>query len=212
MSEKQNATISRINQIFNYNILLIDEIKNCSIDAAVVFSVSLMETMLCEYFFFSENRWFGHCRKTGEIPIPILNTPRARSQLRNYLKNIRLMDEFFELRYIYDKTADPDLLALHDLLIKKINFQSLNSNDNRGAVKAYKIFLDIHLEICLDPDEKKSKENWTILKKMIQARHEIIHRGKKSDISLSEIERVSMSLIHLRSDLSEKLCVVYINP
>jgi len=212
MSEKRNATISRINQTFDYNTKLIDEIKNCSVDAAVVFTVSLMETILCEYFYFSENRWFDHCRKVGEIPIPVLDTPQARSQLRKYLKNNRLIDEFFELRYIYDKTANPDLSALHELLVKKINFQSLNLKDNRSGVKAYKIFLNIDLDLCLDCNKGKSSENWIILKKMIQARHEIIHRGKKSDITLEEIESVLNSLTYLKRILSDKLCVVYINP
>jgi hypothetical protein len=212
MSEKQNTTITRINQTFDYNTKLIDEIKNCSIDAAVVFTVSLMETILCEYFYFSENRWFDHCRKVGEIPIPILDTPQARFQIRKYLKNNRWVDEFFELRYIYDKTSNPDLAALHELLAKKINFQSLNPGDNRSGVKAYKIFLNIDLDLCLDLNKEKSSENWIILKKMIQARHEIIHRGKKSDISLQEMESILNSLKYLKKILSDRLCVKYTNP
>jgi hypothetical protein len=211
MSEKQNAAILRINQTVDYNHKLIDEIKNCSIDAAVVFSVSLMETILCEYFYFSENRWFDHCRKVGELPIPVLSTPRARSQLRNYLKSNRLIDEFFELRYVYEKTTNPDLSALHELLMKRINFQNLNPNDNRGAAKAYKIFLKIDLSLCLDSNKEISRANWTILNEMIQARHEIIHRGKKSSITLSEIDVIMSSLKYLKRNLSEKLCIVYTN-
>jgi hypothetical protein len=212
MSKEQNATISRINQTFEYNIQLIDEIKNYSIDAAVVFSVALMETILSEYFFFSKNRWFDHCRIHGSLPIPVLETPSARNDLRKYLKNIRLLDDFFELRYIYEKTSTPDLLALHELLVKRINFQGLKSDDYRGAVKAYQILLNINLDICLASSKKESKARWIILKKLIDARHGIIHRGKKSDITLSEIETVMNSLKYLKIDLSEKLCIVYGHP
>jgi len=212
MSKEQNATISRINQTFEYNIQLIEKIQKHSIDAAVVFSVSLLETILCEYFYFSKNRWFDHCRKTGEIPIPVLDTPVARQQLRKYLKNNRLLDEFLEMRYIYEHISNSDLLALNEVLVKKINFQNLKSDDYRGAVKAYKIFLNIDLELCVASDKKESRERWMILSQLIQARHGIIHRGKKSDIEKTQIATVLLSLKYLKKDLTEKLCVVYGNP
>jgi len=211
MSEEQNEAITRINQTFGYNVQLIEEIKNHSIDAAIVFLVSLMETILCEYFYLSKERWFSHCRIPYEA-IPILETPSARLKLRKYLKRNRLIDDFFELRYIYDRTSNPDLVALNELLANKINFQSLNPDDNRGATHAYKLFLNIDLNLCLDSDEKKSSENWIILKKLIQARHRVIHRGKKSDITISEINTTLNSLRYLKNNLVEKLCIYYINP
>ncbi|OPZ44048.1 MAG: hypothetical protein BWY93_00787 [Euryarchaeota archaeon ADurb.BinA087] len=214
MTRKQNETITRINQTFEYNLKLIEEIKNYSIDAAVIFSVSLMETLLCEYFYFSRNSWFDHCRKPFNA-IPILDSPLARNEILKYLTR-GLTDEFFKIRYIYENTTpQPDLVALYELLgpdKKRINFQSLNNQDNRSATKVYKIFLNIDLKYCLDPDKNKSIECWNILKKMVTARHYIIHRGKKSDITISMIDTSVESLKYLRVDLQEKLKIFYTNP
>lgn len=213
--KKQNATITRINQTFRYNIELIEEIKSHSTDAAVVFSVSLMETLLCEYFYFSRNYWFDHCQKPF-VAIPILDTPSARVEIIKYLKMRGLTDEFFKIRYIYENTEpEPDLVALYELLgpdKNRINFQSLNNQDNRSATRVYKIFLNIDLKHCLDPHIKKSIDNWNILTKMVKARHRIIHRGIKSDINLQEIETSIKSLKYMRENLQEKLKIYYINP
>ena len=204
MSKKKDESDQILNT-FDRNISQIENcLENDLKEVSIILIVTTFESFLKDVFKFCKTLWFSHTREQAN---PKLVTPKARENLRKYLKGINAYDEFLKTRYVYSYTNDPDTISLNEVLfgggMEKINFQNLK--DKNSVKVAYIAFFDIYLYNLLDPDKRNSKKKWDKLIELFKERHEIVHEGKVTEFSEDEIRRVLGSIKYLEDCLIQKL-------
>lgn len=218
MTEERKKEIEGIRKTFNQNILQVEQCLGKELkEASIVFIVSVFETFLKDVFILCKPLWFGG---SNNSPFPITKTIDTRRHIYNYLNDINAYDEFIKIRYIYsgvegsylDSTSD--ITPIYEVLFeeeedkdniksKKINFQNLKGK--YGVKVAYKTFFDIDLLKSLDEDSSTSDRMWEKLIALFNERHDIVHKGKKTEFSKEDIRTVLDSIKYLKKSLEERL-------
>lgn len=220
--QKRKDEIEGIYKSFNQNIFQIEQcLKNDLKEASIVFTVSVFETFLKDVFILCKSMWFGYSIMGLSVTEMI---GEKRRRIHNYLKEINALDEFIKIRYIYSYAgfdspksnlfSPSDITPIYEVLFKKekdkdnikskkINFQNLT--DDNGVRVAYTTFFDIDLLESLAGDSSTSHRMWEKLIKLFDERHDIVHKGKKTEFSKEDILTVLDSIKYLKKSLEERL-------
>ncbi len=206
--KERKEQIEGIDKTFERNVSQIEKCLEKGLnEASIVIMVSVFETFLKDVFILCKSNWFQH---TGEI-VHVTKRIDTRKSIYKYLNKIKAFDEFLKTLYIYSgfpsKSNDSDITSLYEVLFKKgrekINFQNLKSDD--GVKVAYKTFLGIDIPTLLDENESTSDRMWEKLNELFDERHEIVHKGKKTEFSEEDIRKVLDSIKYLKGSLSKSL-------
>lgn len=213
--KKRKDEIEGIRKTFDQNILLIKQcLKNELKEASIIFIVSVFEAFLKDVFILCKPMWFAYPIREVSVMEPI---GKKRRLIYDYLNKMNAFDDFIKIRYIYsygefDSPASnlfspSDTTPLYEVLFKKgrgkINFQNLT--EAYGVKVAYKTFFDIDLSKSLDKDSSTSDRMWEKLIELFKERHEIVHKGKKTEFSKEDICTVLDSIKYLKTYLDKKL-------
>jgi hypothetical protein len=216
IKEKRDE-IEGIHKTFDQNILQIEQcLENGLKEASIIFIVSVFETFLRDVFILCKPMWFAYPIQE----VSAMETIRKkRRQIYEYLDKINAFDDFIKIRYIYaygefgspvaNVFSPSDTAPLHEVLFEnkkgreKINFQNLKKD--YGVNVAYKTFFDIDLTTLLDKDSSSSHRMWEKLNKLFDERHEIVHKGKKTEFSKEDIRTVLDSIKYLKDSLDKRL-------
>lgn len=162
-------------------------------EEAIILIVTIFEVKMRYFLKKSKGNWFyiSHFSEISDEEKIAL-----RKKIQQYLKKIRMFDEYLHNLYSHQYTQpNSDIECLYYTIFQDdriINFQNLT--DDNGVRKAYMTFLDIDISKCLDPDLKKSYQKWDLLITLFKERHNIIHRGIKTELSDDEINSVLLSI------------------
>lgn len=208
-SKKRNTKIfdiyhERVNRIS-------DLIDKGYLEESVILIVTIFEVLLENVFKMNSKYWFYE--KNSQYPsfsqfsnLPTNDKVKYREKIRKYLKTINRYDEYLRNFYIYQGiVTNPEIHSLYFTIFDKdtdksiINFQNLT--EKYGARKAYLIFYDIDISFFLDPDSKASQNKWRLLVKLVNERHDIIHKGTKTTLTRQEILQILESIEYLKDHI-----------
>jgi hypothetical protein len=188
-----------------------DLINKGYLDESVILIVTIFEVLLENVFKMNSKFWFYE--KTSQYPsfsqfsnLSTNDKVKYREKIRKYLKTINRYDEYLRNFYIYQGiVTNPEVFSLYFTIFDKdtdksiINFQNLT--EKYGARKAYLIFYDIDISNFLDPDTQTSQKKWRLLVKLVNERHDIIHKGAKTTLTRQEILQILESIEYLKEHI-----------
>lgn len=211
----------KILSTFERNVKQIDELLEKEyLEVSIILIVSAFESFLGDIFGLCCENWFIHIKDNWVAQ-------RKKEVIYDYLKEINILDEFIKKRYRYSgydrdlgygmNTDIADLYTLLDILLGKsfddripskngkgrINFQNLN--DKFGVRKAYMTFFNIDISKSLNENCSISDRMWEKLIKLFDERHDIVHKGKKTEFSEEDIRKVLDSIKFLKKEIEDKI-------
>lgn len=181
-------------------------------EESVILIVTIFEILLENVFKMSYGYWFHEetSQFTNLSPEEKIN---FRKKIRKYLEKVKKYDEYLSNLYLFQGIyTNPDIPCLYFTLFNgrsKINFQNLK--DHYGAKEAYQKFLNIDISNGLDVDQKKSQTKWDLLCKLIDERHDIIHRGRKTTLKNTEIVEILDSINFLKEHILMNIINIHFN-
>jgi len=179
-------------------------------EEAIILTVTICEVLLKDFCKTCKGVWIHH--QYGNL-IPGLGSERtyqAKIKIRDYLVSIGAYENFLKSYYVFQggPSIDPDADALFEVLFGKndryINFQNLKEANN-----IYKFLFNINLLENLDSNQNLSHRKWEQLQKLIQERHDIIHKGSETTMEIDEIRQVISSLDYLKDFLIKQIGSYY---
>jgi hypothetical protein len=203
--------IKKIKQTFASNLDKINNlIENNFLDEAVILIVAILEVFWKDLFKINKELWFSHLNEIGLVGGGTIEEEiNNRKNIRTYLKSIRVYDDFLRSYYIYQvQTVNADIESIFEALFEnnndKINFQNLTMDN--GVKKAYKAFFDINLTKFFHENTSESGKIWTKLTDLFKERHEIIHAGRSTSFSETELNELLESIKVMEFNLLKKIC------
>ena len=178
-------------------------------EESIILTVTIFEVLMKRDFWESKNFWFftptdEHSKTSLEYRMAI------RKKIQKYLKSIKLFPEYLSNLYLYSNTTvEGEIDCLFETLFKnerKLNFQNLKT-----VQKIYLTFFDIDLSTCLDHNPEKSRNKWELLEKLINERHNIIHKGKKTSFTQDQIIEILKSIDTIFRCIGKKKAIYVIS-
>jgi hypothetical protein len=120
-----------------------------------------------------------------------------------------MYDQYLINVHLYQDLPDSEIEDLYHTFfdderdIDRIKFQNLD--DKKGVKEVIKFLYAINIIDCLDQDKVKARHKWKLLGKLIQDRHNIVHRGDPATLKPDEIIEIIKSISKLNGNIVHKL-------
>jgi hypothetical protein len=206
--ESANTSIKKIKRNGHYFKHIVELVQKNYIEESIILTVTLFEFLMRDLVKDNKSVWFFlPLLQFSELPSD--KRIAIRKKIKKYLEDRKLYDQYLINIHLYQDLPNLEIEALYHTLfdserdIDRINFQNLS--DKKGVKDIIKFLYDFNIIDYLDRDEIKAHNKWNLLARLIQERHNIIHKGDPATLKPEEIIEIINSIGELNHNLLQRL-------
>lgn len=203
-----NRSIKKIVRNGHYFKHIVKLVKENYIEESIILTVTLFEFLMRDVVKDFKFVWF-YLPVLQFSELPLDKKIALRKKIRKYLDDRKLYNQYMVNINLYQDLPNLEIEALYHTLfdsdrdIERINFQNLH--DKKGVKQVIKFLYDIDIIDYLDQDKIKAQKKWFLLGRLIQERHNIIHKGDPATLNSEEIIEIINSIGELNHNIVQKL-------
>jgi len=187
---------------------IVELVEKEYIEESIILTVTLFEFLMRDLVKDHKNLWFYFpLLRFSELPSD--KKLIIRKKIKKFLEEGKMFEQYLINIHLYRDAPEMEIEALYHTFfdderdIDRIKFQNLS--DKKGVKEIIKFLYDIKIIDYLDQDKIKARDKWTLLGKLIQDRHNIVHRGDPATLKREEIIEIINSVGELNHNILQKL-------